>query len=118
MAKEMTAAQVAAWFAAQGLEVPETLVETATNEARDALESYLYDHLSSIESETDRIAAATESLEWAESVAANMLSFDSFESGKQGRGDSKVLRRKVVLDLPEFGTLTIMLDRDIPKGDK
>ncbi len=115
MAKNLTPSELREQLIALGMPVPDELNARAENEKNDALETYLYERLSSIESETDRVAAAEESLAWAKSVGAEMLSFDSFEAGKQGRGDSKVLRRKIVLDLPEIGTLTIMLDRDIPK---
>lgn len=109
MSKELTPSEIAAALQAMGVEVPEELSERAANEKNDATERYLFEHLSSIENETDRIAAATESREWSEQVAANMLSFDSFEASKPGRGSNKVTRRKIVVDTPA-GELTIMLD--------
>lgn len=95
---EMTAAQVAEWMAAQGLKIPAEVKRAAENEKNDETETYLYDRLSGIGNETDRIAAAKESREFFETVAANMLSFDGQEKNRPGRGSSKVFERHVGIE--------------------
>lgn len=95
---EMTAAQVAEWMLSQGLEIPAQVAEAAENEKNDETETYLYERLSGIENETDRIAAAQESREFFETVAANMISFDGQEKNRPGRGTSKVFERHVGIE--------------------
>jgi hypothetical protein len=95
---DMTAAQVAEWMAAQGLKVPADVLKRAESEKNDETETYLYERLSTISNETDRIAAAQESREFFETVAANMLSFDGQEKNRPGRGNSKVFERHVGIE--------------------
>lgn len=109
---DMTAAQVAEWMQAQGLEVPADVQAKADTEKTSEVESYLYDRLSSITSETDRIAAAEESREFFETVAAHMMSFDSQEKNKPGRGDNKYRSHFVGIETPA-GFLKVELQRSL-----
>lgn len=109
---DMTAAQIAEWFASQGMKVPADVAKKAEAEKTDAIESYLHDRLVGIENENDRIAAAAEFRTFFENVAAQMLSFKGDEKNKPGRGDHKYVSRRVQFDIPGMGYLKVELQRD------
>lgn len=95
---EMTAAQVAEWMASQGLKIPAEVKRAAENEKNDETETYLYERLSSITDESNRITRAQEQRVFLEQVAQEMLSFDGQEKNRPGRGNSKVFERHVGIE--------------------
>lgn len=105
---DMTAAQVAEWMASQGLKIPAEVKRAAESEKNNETETYLFERLSSISNETDRIAAAEESRVFFETVAANMLSFDGQEKNRPGRGTAKVFERHIGIET-EAGYLKVTL---------
>lgn len=108
---DMTAAQIAEWFASQGMKVPADVAKKAEAEKTDAIESYLFDRLI-LTNENEKITVASEDRIFFEGVADRLLAYKGDEKNKPGRGDHKYLSHRVQFDIPGRGYLKVELQRD------
>lgn len=104
MAKELTAADVAAFLASKGMEVPEELNESLANEQRDAATEAISERLTESDEENDKRAD-----EWTDRLfsLADGISED-FTSERNAVGRGFRLDRKVQIETPN-GTLFVRL---------
>lgn len=108
MAKTLTPSEIAEQLVALGMPVPEELKEKAANEKTDAIERGFYDHLTSIEKESTRVATASKFRVKSNEFASFLMALDSKESGKPGRGDKKFALRSFTVETPD-GELVVKL---------
>lgn len=98
MAKEMTAAEVAAWLADKGLPVPEDLATKVANSKSDAAEEEIAKHLS--EKDEKKIVAAAEA--WRTELFALASKVASEFTGQEKNvGQGRVFERYVEVETPD-----------------
>ena len=109
---EMTAAEVAAWFEKQGKKIPADVQKQVEEEKTDATDTYLYERLSSVKDEANRVQRATQNRIFFGEVANTMLEFDGQEKNRPGRGTAKVFERHVGIETAH-GFLKITLQQPV-----
>lgn len=98
MAKEMTAAEVAAWLADKGLPVPEDLQTKVANSKSDAAEETIASHLT--ESDEKKLVAAAEA--WRKSLFDLSTKVASeFKGQEKNVGQGRVFERYVEIETPD-----------------
>lgn len=104
MAKEMNAAQVAEWLAAQGLAIPEELNAKVQNSVQDEAQSYLSEHLS----ETDEKKKVQAAAKWQKDLFALRDSFAAAFNGQEKNvGQGRVFERYIEITVPDGSKFAI-----------
>lgn len=117
MAKELTAADVAAFFAAKGLDVPEEISAAIENEKADNAFHRLVKIMPEKENEkapehTERVSEMQVNLfDLAQKIEEE---WTAETVNQQGRGSGQIVRRQIMLET-ENGTLYVRLAQPVTK---
>lgn len=117
MAKELSAADVAAFFAAKGLDLPEELTAAIENEKADEAFHRLIKITPEQENEkapahTARVSEMQKNLFTLAETIENDWTAETVN--QQGRGSGQVVRRQVMIETDQ-GTLFVRLARPVKK---